>query len=164
MPRKTAYCYLLLVTGLFMSVPYAAPESPRDHNMHYMQDDMRDGMHKKCQNHHGRGMHAVLEKLDLSEEQRGQIDAIFQKSRSRLREKWTELRDVSQQLHALALSDSYDEGRVNSLADRKGDLVTELAKLKAAEMAKVHAVLTPEQREKMANALRQKKQDMKSRQ
>lgn len=160
MSRKLSYSFLVFVTGLFVSAsPYAAAESPspHDHNMHYM----RDGMHKHCEHHHGRGMRAMLKQLDLSEEQRGRIDAVSQELKPQFKEKWTALRNVSKQLSALGMSDNYDESRVNDLADKKGDITAELEKLKAVKATRIYAVLTPEQREKLVG-WRHKKQVMES--
>lgn len=153
MTRRISYYFLIFAACLFMSSPYASPEA-RDHGMHYKQD----GTPKKYKKHHGWGMHSMLKKLDLSEEQRQQVKAISEEMKPQLKEQKAELRDVSKQIHTLAMSDNYDEGRVSDLADRKGDVIAELSKLKAAKMARIYALLTPEQKEKLAD-LRQKKKE-----
>lgn len=154
MTHKLSYYFLIFAACLFMSSPYASPE-PRDHGMHYKQD----GEHKKHKRHHD----WWLKKLDLSEEQRQQVKTITDEMKPQLKEQKAQLKDVSKQIRELVMSDNYDEGQVNQLADRKGDIVAELTKLKAAKKARVYALLTPEQKEKLAN-LRQKKQEQKSRQ
>lgn len=156
MTRKISYYFLVLTTYLFMASPYASPE-PRDHGMHYKQNGMHGHGHGHGK-HRGWDMHAILRKLDLSEEQREQVNSIFKESKPQLREHSAELRDVSKQIHGLALSDNYDEEQVSDLADRKGDIMAEMVKLKTARMAEVYALLTPEQKEELAD-LRQKKKE-----
>ena len=151
MNPKLSYYLLIFATCLFMSSPHASAE-PRDHGMHYKQNGV--GEYKKHGKHHDKW----LKKLDLSEEQRQQVKAISDELKPQLKEKKAELKDVSKQIRKLAMSDNYDEGQVNDLADRKGDIVAELTKLKAAKKARIYALLTPEQKEKLAD-LREKKKD-----
>lgn len=148
MIRRLSYYFLILAAGLFINMSHASPE-PRDHGMHYKKDGVSE--YKK-------GHDWWLNKLDLTEEQRQQIKAISDEIKPQLKEKKAELRDISMQIRGLATSDNYDEGQVNELADRKGDIVADLTRLKASKKARVHALLTPEQKEKLAD-LKQKKKD-----
>jgi Spy/CpxP family protein refolding chaperone len=87
--------------------------------------------------------------LDLNDEQRVQVRAILDSTRpeaDRLAESMLENREAMKKLQH---SGSFDEARVRETAERRGALVTEMTVLKARVHSQIHAILTPEQRERM---------------
>ncbi|HEX7025892.1 MAG TPA: hypothetical protein VF268_01485, partial [Gammaproteobacteria bacterium] len=98
MARKLSYSFLIFLTCAFMSSPYASPESRGDHGMHYKKDGVSE--YRKHHRHHD----WWLKKLDLSDEQRQQIKAISDEIKPQLKAKKMELKDVSRQIHMLAMS------------------------------------------------------------
>lgn len=90
--------------------------------------------------------------LRLSEEQRGQIEAIIQSHRDEIvalakpiAEKWRAMRDAN----------AADETAIRAAADDLGKAIGDLAVLAAKIRAEVNVVLTPDQRVKIGNFRKQ---------
>lgn len=144
MIRKISTTLMLFGALLLIGSANAAPaegksgKSPEQRMMYKDKHGHRDGFHKH------------LRELDLSDEQREQVKAIFQETRPQFKEQRQALREVSTQIHTLTASDAYDAGQLAVLADQKGEIVAEMTRLKADRMSKVRAILTPEQQAKFA--------------
>lgn len=91
-----------------------------------------------------------LRGLDLSEAQRDQLFELRHAQAPALREQGKIIRDARRELHALSMSDAYDEAKVNELSDRAAQAVAEMARLRARAGNEVWKLLTAEQREKLA--------------
>jgi protein CpxP len=117
------------------------------------------GAHKaRCEHHAGKfrtGMHRVFKQLDLTEAQRDQLFEIRHNQRPALREKMKELRQSRQALRALATADTYDADRVREAAAQQAQVRTDLTVMRTETMHKMFQVLTPEQKQKLAE-LRQR--------
>ncbi len=100
----------------------------------------------------GKGMrehHTPFAGLNLSAAQQQQIKAITEASRASVCEKHQTLRANMQALHQLTAADSFDAAQARTLADAQGRLLADLAYQRAEAAAKIHAVLTREQRQKL---------------
>ncbi len=87
--------------------------------------------------------------LDLNDEQRVQVRAILDSARpeaDRVAESMLENREAMKQLPQ---SGTFDEARVRENAERRGTLTADMTVLKARVHFQIHAILTPEQRERM---------------
>lgn len=119
------------------------------------------GGHKpSCERHAGKqggGMHRVFERLDLSQTQRDQLFEIRHGQRPALREKMKALRNDRQALRALATAEDYDADRVREIAERQAQARADLIVMRTETMHKMLQVLTPEQKQKLAD-MRQRHQ------
>ena len=138
---------LLLLSGCLLATHVHA-DKKKDHdtdNRHSCQKEHHAGDHK----HAGR-FHKMIKKLDLSDEQHKQVKTVFEENKSQREEQHQALRENRKQMHELIASGGYSDAKAKVLADKQGKLMAEMARQKAAEMAKVHALLTPEQQKKFA--------------
>lgn len=92
----------------------------------------------------------ILRHLDLSQEQRDSIRAILEAERDTLQALRQQLRDNRQAFRDAHPPTEFDEAAVRAQAEKQGKLHTELAVVMARTRAKALAVLTPEQRGKLA--------------
>jgi len=84
--------------------------------------------------------------LDLSAEQRRQIDALREAERHTTEPYRRQLRESREAIHALTRSEPFDEGAVRRLARSKADAAVELQVAHARTRSQIHALLTEEQR------------------
>lgn len=111
-----------------------------------------DDRHKHSHHaQHFMPMHKMMQQLNLSEEQRQQFKTIRQESKAQYRAQHEALRENHRQLHELIASGGYTEDKASELADRHGEITAEMARLRAAETARLYALLTPEQQKKFSN-------------
>jgi Spy/CpxP family protein refolding chaperone len=96
-----------------------------------------------------------LEGLELPADTRAKIEALFaaaRPSQDALRE---QIRGARQSLDALLGQDAVDEAAVMAQADALGALMTERRKQELATLIQVRGLLTPEQREKLTQQMRE---------
>ncbi len=91
----------------------------------------------------------LAERLELSAEQRDRVRAIVDKARPAMRAVRDKMRDNRQALRALIQQDKAGDADIRKLADARGKLVAEMTVLRARVKSDIHAVLTPEQRDKL---------------
>jgi len=84
--------------------------------------------------------------LDLSDDQRRQIDALREAERLATEPYRRQLRESREAIHALTRSEPFDEGAVRRLARSKADAAVELQVAHARTRSQIHALLTKEQR------------------
>ncbi len=92
--------------------------------------------------------------LGLSDEQKDDIFRIRYSDMPKLHEQQMIFRKARRTLHELAISGKFDSAEARASARQEADALYEMAMLRAAEESRIHAILTPEQREK-AEKLRQ---------
>jgi Spy/CpxP family protein refolding chaperone len=107
----------------------------------------------------GRGMDSeshvnrMVERLDLTKEQRDKVRTIVDKARPQTRDLHDKLSENRKQLRALTQQGTVMEGDIRKLADSQGKLIANKIVQRSKLQAEVNAVLTPEQREKMQQRL-----------
>lgn len=84
--------------------------------------------------------------LDLSDDQREQIDALREAERRATEPYRRQLRESREAIHALTRSEPFDEGAVRRLARSKADASVELQVAHARTRSQINALLTAEQR------------------
>jgi protein CpxP len=108
--------------------------------------------------HRGHGQHGMhrglpfLRGVKLSDAQREQVKAIMQQQQTQRREQHEQLRNAHEALRALAQSGQFDEGKAAALAQTAGQAMAAMALQQARTESQVIALLTPEQRQQMADA------------
>ncbi len=112
---------------------------------------------------HHRGMHPdgmmerLADDLELSAEQREAVRGGMEDRRERMQALHAELRANHQQLGALDPADPNYETLVNSLAQRQGELTSEMALLRSRAHAELMGVLTDEQKARLGELRAERK-------
>mgnify|MGYP001316292228 CR=1 FL=1 len=98
-----------------------------------------------------KGDHAdrMARMLDLNDEQRTQVQEIMREHRTEMQELRAQIREQRKALHASATADEFDEAQAREQADKLGDLMGDAAFHGSRMRHEIHAVLTPEQRQKL---------------
>jgi protein CpxP len=114
-----------------------------------------------CQRHHDIGSEArinrLAEHLELSAAQRDKVRAIVDQSRPAMRAVHDKMRDNRQAMRALMQQEKPADNEIRRLAEARGKLVAEMAVLRARMKSDIHAVLTPEQRDKLKQHMEQRR-------
>jgi len=111
--------------------------------------------------HHGHFGGHGLRALDLSQEQQDQIFKIRHDQAQAFYDQRKALRAAHESLRELSRADAFDEAKARQAADALGQAQAQMALLRAQTGAQIRAVLTPEQREKLAQ-MRAPKQPARS--
>lgn len=98
----------------------------------------------------------MADQLDLTKEQRDKVRAIVDKSRPQTRELRDKLADNRKQLRTLVQQGNAKEADVRKLADAQGKLMADMIVQRTKVRNEIHAVLTPEQREKLQQRFEQR--------
>lgn len=106
---------------------------------------------------HGMPMRAMSQ-LDLSDEQRAQIKNLFRDQRDAMRDTMDKMQDNRASLRDAAQNGA-DEKKVRALAEKQGDLVTEMIMARTQMRKKINDVLTEEQRTELQKIRKQRMDD-----
>jgi Spy/CpxP family protein refolding chaperone len=99
----------------------------------------------------GRGLWMQgLQRLDLTEQQGDQIFQIVYAQEPAMRDLFKTLRKSREALRSAALEANYDQARVRSLADAQAKTQSDLAVMRAEMVHRIYSLLTPEQKQKLA--------------
>lgn len=153
-----AFGTLILVGGLiFGSLTFAYSDSRGEQKCSSGPDHHRwSDNHKR---HHGGPMDRVkylLRKLDLSSEQREEVDTILEAAKPEFKANIKAMRANHHQLHSLIRGDHVDQQNIQTTADAQGELASNLTMLSARVHTDIFKVLTEEQREKAQQIIAQK--------
>lgn len=99
--------------------------------------------------HGGAGFERMLERLDLTTEQRGAIGAIVERTRPQMRALREQMRANHEQLRALGQGGTPDESELRRLANVQGQLMADMIVLRTKMRSEIHAVLSDEQRHQL---------------
>ncbi|UCE89342.1 MAG: Spy/CpxP family protein refolding chaperone [Pseudomonadota bacterium] len=144
----TAFLATLLMTGLALSVPVIAGPG-------------WSGGPGGCQ---GAGMgpgggpyadpaarvERLAGRLDLSDEQRAQVQTIFEKAQPEMQKLRTEMMENRETIRSLATGNKASEAEIRKLANTQGTKVAEMIVLRSGVHNEISAVLTDAQREQFA--------------
>jgi len=95
----------------------------------------------------------MLERLDLSESQRAEIDVILEQARDSAKDKMMQLRERQSEMKQLLQAEEIDESRYRAAGLEVAELEADLALDRVRTTRRMKAQLTPEQQaevEKMA--------------
>lgn len=135
-----------LVSALAFATPVRAEQAPFGGPP--ASTDFRDGRDHR-QGMSERGIMGMIDRLDLSREQRTRIHMIAQRSMRETRSLHQDLRDARRTLMSEAERGGFDEGRIRDLARRQSRIQTELLVARARMTSRIFAVLTPPQRDQL---------------
>lgn len=137
----------IVMTGLFAAGSMAHADSDR------RGCGGKDGGRDISDSHLRKGMDRMAERLDLSQAQQKEIEAIYQSARQEMAADGERMRDLHRQIHALDPADRNYIKDVTRLARQQGELIEKQAVARARTRQAAHKVLTPEQ-QAAANAFR----------
>lgn len=95
-------------------------------------------------------MMRVLSKLDLSEAQQQELQALMEQKREMFKSQKEAQREARKALHDAMIAEPYDAAQVHQLAEAQGKAVTARILMRAQTQQEIHALLTPEQRTELA--------------
>ena len=108
-----------------------------------------------------RRLNRMTKKLDLSDEQRQQVKAIFDASQAERQALHENMQQNRETLRNLMASDNPVEADIRAIAETQGQLKADMIMMKTQTKLAIHAVLTDEQKAKM-QSMRDKHQGRKS--
>jgi protein CpxP len=135
---KNHVARFLIASSLALGVPLAVHAQPTP-----------DGTHQMRGQHGQGGPQRLLRRLDLTEAQRDQVFKIFHDQAPAMREQMKVARRASQELRQASLSPNFDRARARQIADTQAKALSEVALMRADNMSRVVAILTPDQRSKL---------------
>ena len=96
----------------------------------------------------GRGFNVdrMAQRLDLTDDQRTQLQAVLAAAKPRMSDLRSELQASRKKLRELMQTSPIDEAEVRNIAETQGDLKADMIVLRAQQRAEINAVLTDEQR------------------
>lgn len=100
---------------------------------------------------HGPMAAMPLHGLDLSDAQRDKVFAIMHEQAPKLHEQMGRMHKAQQALRELGQAGKFDEAKASALSQEIGNASAAMALLRARADVQVAAVLTPEQRKKLAD-------------
>ncbi len=89
----------------------------------------------------------MARRLDLTEEQQAQIKAILESERTTAAPLRQQLAESRKKMREAVLAEPFDESAVRTLAESESETRIELEVSRARAKSRIHALLTPEQRE-----------------
>lgn len=134
---------LLTAAGLMLAMSLAIPT--------FSYADTQHG----CSHHGYHGMQYMAQQLNLSDKQQEQFKQLHRQSRDRMQSTRDAMQDNREAMMKLDPSARDYMAQVDKLAAREGKLVEQMVKEHAKLRADISAILTPEQRSKMAEMHKQ---------
>jgi len=111
----------------------------------------------------GGGFMRLAEKLNLSDEQKTQVKAILEDSKTRIKPLMESMRENHKQAENLGTDGVFNEEQVNRIANSQSETMKQLFIEKEKTKAQIFAVLTAEQRTEAAKMKEQFKENFKDR-
>ena len=97
----------------------------------------------------GFNVERMTRKLNLTDEQSTQVQAIVDGYSEQMTDLRTKMQENRETLREFARQTPFDEAEVRKLADEQGDLKADMIVLRAQQRSEINAILTDEQREQM---------------
>jgi len=144
---KTVLASALIVSSLGLVAPVSA--KPQGDGADCDHGRLMEMVHKRGEK--GFNVDRMAKKLDLSENQRTQIEDIMAASKQQIMDHREKLRENRKQLKSLTKQSPLDEAALRKVADARGDLTADMIVLRAQQRAKIGDILTQEQRAKLAD-------------
>jgi protein CpxP len=137
---KSALIGVLLASGVaFAGAPYGGGPGNCHHGAHHAHGFDR----------HGGGIARMVERLDLTPEQRTTIRGIVDQARPQFRQVRDRMMENRKQLRTLMQQDTYDEAQVRQLAQAQGAAKADMIVLRTKVQSEIRKVLTEQQRDQL---------------
>ena len=115
--------------------------------------DRGQRVEKRWGQRHGGPMSHLARQLDLTEEQRAEIQQIMMDSRAENEALRSQLQDMRSELRTMVRETGYFEDQVRMLVESNAAAFVDLTVASVRTMSEIHAVLTPEQQAQAAELL-----------
>jgi len=142
--KKVVASILILSLSGILSSAYAMPPSDGKGPGNCMR-----GEHKAGPGGRGFNVDRMAEKLNLSNDQRTQVESIMNESKDQLTEFREKMQENRKQLRTLTQTAPLNEASVRKIADAQGDLKADMIVLRVQQRAKINSILTEDQRAKL---------------
>lgn len=103
---------------------------------------------------HGAMMHRIADKLGLTDAQRNEIQGILKAHKEELKGEMEKVRASRQDQFSAIHSETFDEGVIRAAAGKAAEAEADLAVTRGKIASEVREVLTPDQRAKAAEVLK----------
>ncbi len=104
----------------------------------------------------GPSLERAIDRLELDEAQRAEVFSVIDAARPACRDLRAQIRAAHQELRTMLADPRVDEAIVLAQADAIGALRTELSKHRLSTLIQVREQLSPEQQEKLADAMKKR--------
>ena len=142
---KAMLASALIVSSVGLVAPVSA--KPQGEGADCDRGRLMDAVHKRGEK--GFNVDRMAKKLDLSENQRAQIEAIMEASKQKMSDHRDKLRANRKQLKSLTMQSPLDEVMLRKVAEAQGDLKADMIVLRVQQRVKINGMLTSEQRVKL---------------
>jgi Spy/CpxP family protein refolding chaperone len=161
--NKRLFTSLAVAGTLAMAAPLLTSAQPADQGGNAPDAAMMH-KHEMHRGHHMRGgeqgggwmgrqggEERMLRGLHLTEAQRDQVFALRHEQAPKMREQGKVVRDAYRELRTLTMSDGYDDAKAKAISERGAQAIAQMAQLRAHTGNEIYKLLTPEQRQKLAD-------------
>ncbi len=107
--------------------------------------------HSQCVG--GANIEKMVKALDLTPDQKTKIMAIRDQVKPQIQAKRQDMRTVHMQINDLYKADTLDESKLDELINQEKDTFGAILKIRANERRDIAAILTPEQKAKLADMM-----------
>ena len=90
------------------------------------------------------------EKLNLTEEQTKQIQAVKEEAWSKMKANYEQMQALKKEMHTLVTSDKMDQSKLNDVINKKKELIGEKTKIKLETKNKIYNLLNEQQKQKFS--------------
>ncbi len=97
----------------------------------------------------------IVKDLDLNEQQKKEVEKIKDEIKAKMQEKKTSREDNMRQFEDMFRGDTFDKQKAIDLASKRDAEREEMKNFMIEQTAKVHAILTPDQRNKAADKMKE---------
>jgi periplasmic protein CpxP/Spy len=107
--------------------------------------------------HGGFGEHIkkLVESLKLDDAQKAKIKTIKDQTKDKLKDTWEQMKSLRQQSQEVIQADTLDESKLDSLVNKKKELIGNLIKAKITAKHQIYQLLNPEQKTKFQDLVKQ---------
>lgn len=117
----------------------------------------------KYRGEHGHGfmIGRILKDLDLTAQQKTEVDKIKEEIKAKMKEKRQSRQDNMGEFENMFRGDTFDKQKALELANKRDAEKEEMKNFMIEQTAKVHALLTPDQRNKAADKMKEMRERRK---
>jgi periplasmic protein CpxP/Spy len=103
----------------------------------------------------GEHIKKLVESLKLDPSQQAKIKTIKDQTKDKLKDTWEKMKALRQQTQEIVQADTLDESKLDNLVNQKKELIGTLIKAKITAKHQIYELLTPEQKTKFQELMKQ---------
>lgn len=119
----------------------------------------------KFRGDHGHGfmIGRIIKDLDLTAQQKTEVDKIKEEIKAKMQENRSKRQETAGEFEQMFRGDTFDKQKALELAGKRDAQKEEMKNFMVEQTAKVHALLTPDQRNKAADKMKEMREKRKDR-